>query len=84
MLVAKQRLVLTMHLDDWLASIERVDAITFIPVSNRIALRSNQLPQPIHKDPADRMIIATAKEIGCPLVTADERIRDYQFVETIW
>ncbi len=35
-------------------------------------------------DPADRLITATALVLGCPLVTADERIRAANVVETIW
>lgn len=84
MLVARKRLTLNMQLEDWIAGVEQVEPIQFVPVTNRIALRSNQLPEPIHQDPADRMIIATAKELDCPLVTADARIRDYGFIETIW
>lgn len=84
MLVSKGRLVLRVSLEDWIAHVEKVDAIQFVPVNNRIALRATQLPEPLHKDPADRMIIATAKELACPLVTADQKIRNYPHIETIW
>lgn len=84
MLVSKGRLVLRVSLEDWIAHVEKVDAIQFVAVNNRIALRATQLPEPLHKDPADRMIIATAKELACPLVTADQKIRNYPHIETIW
>ena len=84
MLVSRGRLALRVNLDDWIAQVEKVPAIEFIPIDNRIALLATQLPEPIHKDPADRMIIATAKEMAIPLVSADVKIRTYQHVETIW
>ncbi|HYU35207.1 MAG TPA: PIN domain-containing protein [Thermoanaerobaculia bacterium] len=58
--------------------------VHFVPLDNRIALRSNHLPGEIHEDPADRIIIATALTLGAPLVSKDTRIRDYPHVETIW
>jgi len=84
MLVSKGRLTLTVNLDDWIKQVERIDSIQFISVDNQIALWATQLPEPLHKDPADRMIIATAKQMACPLVTADEKIHNYPHVETIW
>ena len=84
MLVAKGRLVLRVNLEDWIAQAERVEAIQFVPVNNRIALRATQLPEPLHKDPADRIIIATTMELGCRLVTGDRKITAYPQVETVW
>ena len=84
MLVSKDRLKLAVNAEDWIRQAERIESIQFIALDNQIALRSTQLPEPLHKDPADRMIIATAKQMGCPLVTADEKILSYPHVETIW
>lgn len=58
-------------IDDWLIRVEKIPAISFLPVDNRIAIRSTTLPEPFHPDPADRMIVATARELGTPLITAD-------------
>ena len=84
MLVARSRLTLRVELDELIAQLEKIEAIKFVPVNNKIALSATLLPEPLHKDPADRMIIATAKSAGCQLVTADRKILDYQHVETIW
>lgn len=84
LLVRKGRLELTMEVDDWVARSESLPFIQFVPVDNRIALRSQRLPGDIHEDPADRIIIATALTLGVPLVSKDTRIRDYPHVETIW
>lgn len=84
LLVRKGRLELTMPVEDWVARSEALPFIQFVPLDNRIALRSNQLPGEIHDDPADRIIIATALTLGTSLVSKDTRIRDYPHVATIW
>jgi len=58
--------------------------VKFIPVDNSVAVKSVNLPQPLHSDPADRIIIATAISSGVPLVTRDEKILNYPHVQTIW
>ena len=42
------------------------------------------LPEPFHRDPADRIIIASARRLGCPIITADKKLIDYPHAETIW
>ncbi len=84
LLTAKGRLSLTMDVSGWIAKSEMLPFIRFIPVNNGIALNSVNLPQPIHNDPADRIIIATAMITGFPLVTKDQKISDYPHVQTIW
>jgi len=84
LLVAKKRLRLTLGVIDWIAKSEALPFITFIPVDNSIAIKSVNLPQPLHSDPADRIIIATAISMGAPLLTKDEKILKYPHVQTIW
>ena len=84
MLINKGRLVLNTDLERWLDNVAGIDGIRFWPIDNEIAMKSTQLPGEFHKDPADRMIVATARELACPLVTADEKIIDYKHVETMW
>jgi len=83
-LVARGRLKLTVAVSDWLAKSESLPFVNFIPVDNTIALKSVQLPEPLHQDPADRIIIATAITLGFPLATRDGKIADYPHVRTIW
>ena len=54
------------------------------PVTPEIAALSVRLPDEFPKDPADRLIAATAMVEGMPLVTADARIRQSKVVETVW
>lgn len=84
MLVERERLVLTMDVDTWLKTIANIDAVSFLPVDTDIAIKSVHLPGEFHKDPADRMIVATARQLAVPLVTRDEKIRSYPHVKTIW
>ena len=84
LLVAKKRLRLTLGVTDWIAKSEALPFITFIPVDNSVAIKSVNLPQPLHSDPADRIIIATAISMGAPLVTKDKKILKYPHVQTIW
>ena len=70
--------------DIWIEKITSLPYVQFIPVDNSIAAKSVTLPGEFHNDPADRMIITTAREKGVVLITADERIRQYAFVQTLW
>ncbi len=83
-LVARGRLELTVDVADWVGSCEALPFLGFVPVDSRIALRSTDLPAPLHEDPADRVIVATALVLGAPLVTKDNRLRRYRHIETIW
>ena len=84
LLVRKGRLRFDRPVGDWLSAIESTGCIHFLPVDNRIALRSNDLDEPIHDDPADRLITATAIVRGLRLVTKDRRLQAYPGVETLW
>ena len=83
-LVSRGRLELTMDVTDWIAKSESLPFLQFVPVDNRIALRSTRLPEPFHADPADRIIVATALSLGGTLVTKDDKLRRYQHVPTTW
>jgi PIN domain nuclease of toxin-antitoxin system len=74
-LVAHDRIELQIPVTSWLDQIE-ASGIVVIPVSRAIAERSVALPEH-HKDPADRLIIATAIEHQARLVSIDERFPDY-------
>nr|WP_241018365.1 type II toxin-antitoxin system VapC family toxin [Paraburkholderia sp. Tr-20389] len=84
MLVEREKLVLSMDVGNWLAAVGDVEAVRFVPVDSEIAVKSVELPGEFHKDPADRMIVATARKYSVPLVTKDEKIRAYAHVKTIW
>ena len=84
MLVDRDRLELTMDVTSWIAASEALPFIEFVPVDNAIALRAVQLPEFRHRDPADRIIVATALGLGATLITGDARLRRYRRVNTAW
>lgn len=84
MLVDRGRLILSMDATAWLAAVEAIEAVRFVPTDNEIGVKSVELPGEFHRDPADRVIVATARKFGVPIVTADEKIRAYPHVRTIW
>lgn len=75
-LVKHGRIVLQLPTATWLDQIEAI-GVAMIPVSRAIAERSVLLPEH-HKDPVDRIIIATALEYQAQLLSADQRFPDYQ------
>lgn len=75
-LVAHERIVLRLSVSDWLDQIE-TNGVAIIPVSRAIAERTVSLPEH-HKDPVDRIIIATSIEHQAQLVSVDGRFPDYQ------
>jgi len=61
----------------WFATILAAPAIRTAPFTADIAIDSSLLPPPIHNDPADRLLIATARSLRVPIVTRDRLILDY-------
>jgi PIN domain nuclease of toxin-antitoxin system len=84
LLVKKNRLSLTLDVTDWIAKSESLPFIQFVPVTNSIAVKSVNLPDPFHPDPADRIIIATALSHGARLVSKDKKMLAYSQIQTIW
>lgn len=83
-LVERGKLTFSMDVAAWLSAVNEVEAVRFVPVDNEIATSSVKLPGDFHKDPADRMIVATARMLAAPLITKDQKIRAYPHVKTIW
>ena len=83
LLARRGRLRAMRDIDVWIDKVEKLPVLTFYPVDNRIARRAIALPLATN-DPADRIIVSTALEIGATLVTSDERIRAFTGVKTVW
>jgi PIN domain nuclease of toxin-antitoxin system len=76
------KLTLSIPIRDWLVQATRKPFIEIIPLSVDIALESTILPGIFHKDPADQIIVASARHCNMMLLTADRRIISYQHVKT--
>jgi PIN domain nuclease of toxin-antitoxin system len=61
----------------WLADLLARPGFRTVPLEPEVALSAAYLPGNLHRDPADRLLVATARELGVPLVTRDRRILDY-------
>lgn len=82
-LVEYKRLVLPGPILDWLNEALAYPGVHLLDLAPRIAAESTELPGEFHKDPADQIIVATARVLGCALMTADEKIREYPHVQLI-
>jgi PIN domain nuclease of toxin-antitoxin system len=81
-LVSKGRVDLDMPLESFFRDIEA--RFIVLPINGRACLRTLDLPANYPKDPADRIIGATALSEGIPLVTADGEIRSSRAFRTLW
>ena len=82
-LVEYGRLELPCSLEEWFEDALSYPGIRLLELTPEIAIESTQLPGEFHRDPADQMIVATARMYGCPLVTSDGRLLEYPHVETV-
>ena len=77
------RLQLPVPTLDWLNSALGYPGIQLLELTPHIAVESTQLPGTFHRDPADQIIVATARVHGCALLTADRKLLDYPHVRTL-
>lgn len=77
MLCRNNRVKLKSNPEDWINNALAAPGILLAQLTVAIALESSRLPGEVHGDPADRMLIATARQMGWKLVTADQRILAY-------
>jgi PIN domain nuclease of toxin-antitoxin system len=77
MLVRKGRLSLGLDALEWAAAVLKQSAIRIEPISTVVAVDAGRLPGDIHGDPADRLIVATARSLACPVLTTDRKILAY-------
>jgi PIN domain nuclease of toxin-antitoxin system len=74
LLVAKNRLQLGSDVMQWVRDSLATPGVQFVPLGPEIAVASSHLPFEMHADPADRILVATARYLGAVLVTADESL----------
>jgi PIN domain nuclease of toxin-antitoxin system len=80
----KRQLVLDRPLDDWFDLATTRGGLHLAELTRPILTESCRLPAPFHGDPADQIIVATARDRDAVVVTKDKLIRDYTPVRTIW
>lgn len=73
-LVTKKRIDLHRELMEWIREALSRPGVTLVPLAPEIAVASTRLPFDMHPDPADRILVATARHLGATLVTADKSL----------
>ena len=79
-LVERQRLSLPCPVFDWIQQALSYPGVRLLDLSPRVCVESTQLPGTFHRDPADQIIVATARVFDAPLVTVDAKILAYPHV----
>jgi PIN domain nuclease of toxin-antitoxin system len=77
MLVAKGRLRLAQDVEEWLNTALSLPGIHLVPLLPAISVASSRLPWEVHPDPADRILLASARHVDATLVTADRQLLAY-------
>lgn len=83
MLVERGRLELDRSVHAFVRQTEALPFVHLIDVDTRIAVASTRVALP-HRDPADRMIVATAQLLDATLLTRDRRLLDFAGVRAVW
>ena len=83
-LVEKGRIQLFADLEEWVKQALDVPGLHVAPLDFRVFYKSTNLPGTFHKDPADQMIVATARLNDATIITKDELISGYPHVKTFW
>jgi len=82
--VEKNQIVLDRPLDSWLDTATAMPGMHLAELTRPILVESCCLQQPFHGDPADQIIVATARHHQAALVTKDRKIREYDHVSSLW
>ena len=83
-LIEKKRIGISCDPEEWINQALDMPKLRLIPLSPVIAYRSTVLPLPFHGDPADQIIVATAREENATILTKDKNIRQYKHARTLW
>jgi PIN domain nuclease of toxin-antitoxin system len=82
-LCADGHIILSIGLGPWIESSTEDLLLQHVPLTYSIAVEAYALPEPFHRDPADRLLVSTARLHRFTLLTADERLLHYKHVETL-
>ena len=78
------KLQLALPVRQWLEQATQTEGIRLLPLTPDIAYDSAYLPSEFYRDPADQLIVATARVHNLVLITSDQRIQSYPHVKTFW
>lgn len=84
LLAHKGRILFGVEPEAWLDRALGRASISLVPLTPVIALEAYRIPAEFHEDPADRLIVATARILQAQLITKDRKIREYPHVLSVW
>jgi PIN domain nuclease of toxin-antitoxin system len=82
-LVDLGRVEIDVPIGEWLAVAASPATVRLQSITPAIVAEMNRLPSSFHRDPADRLIVATARSLQRPLATHDRKIRKSRLV-SLW
>ncbi len=83
-LIEKGRIGISIDPEEWINQAVEMPFLRLVPLSPILSYRSTILPKPFHDDPADQIIVATAREENATILTKDKRIQKYNHVLSLW
>jgi PIN domain nuclease of toxin-antitoxin system len=82
-LYSLKRITLDRPLRVWLEQATAPPLVNRVGISPAVAAEAARIPDSFHRDPADRIIVATAMVLGAVVLTTDRRIREASLVPTV-
>jgi PIN domain nuclease of toxin-antitoxin system len=83
-LIEKDKIELTLPVEEWVGRVMRHPKVEVIPLSIKGTIECTRLPGEFHRDPFDQILAAACLLNGWPLVTKDQAISEWSYIETIW
>ena len=83
-LVRKGRLIMATDLWQWLSEGLAMPGLRVLNLDPELAYQSTVIPGEFHADPADRILVASARMLDATLITKDAQISAYRGVRTLW
>jgi len=83
-LVEKRRLEISCNPEEWLEIALDMPKLRLVHLTPALAYKSTVLPGEFHADPADQIIVATARQEKAVIMTCDQRILNYKHAKCIW
>lgn len=82
--VERKRLELDRHWKPWFRHFTQLNGWRVVPMEPATVEEAYSLPEYAQRDPADRLIVATARILRCAVVTADRLMQAYPHVDCVW
>lgn len=83
-LVSKGKLMFSIDTRSWLYEALADPRLELLALSPDVSYESTVLPTPFHQDPADQIIVASARLYNATVLSRDDRIRKYRHVRSLW